>query len=85
MNDHWLVTFRSVTFAQKAEQVLKGAGIRCAMQRTPKELSKRGCGYCLRIRGADVLAAVGLLQEKQAPYEKIYALTERGRPEEREL
>ena len=83
MNDNWLITFRSVTYAQKAEQILKRAGIICTMQRTPKELSRRGCGYCLRIRGVDAMTAVELLREKNAPYEKIYALTGGGRPEER--
>ena len=85
MKNNWLITFRSVTFAQKGERALKQAGIDCAMQRTPKELSKQGCGYCLRLRAKDALTAVDLLRQKQIAYGKIYALAEDGQPEEREL
>lgn len=84
MKKDWMITFRSVTFAQKGERLLKRAGIDCVMQRTPKELSERGCGYCLRLRGADALEAVGLLKENQLTYGKIYALTALH-PEERVL
>ncbi|MBP3478347.1 MAG: DUF3343 domain-containing protein, partial [Oscillospiraceae bacterium] len=41
---YYYITFRSVTFAQKAERALKRAGMDCTMQRTPRELSQRGCG-----------------------------------------
>jgi len=85
MKHNWLITFRSVTFAQKGERLLKNMGIDCSMQRTPKELSKRGCGYCLRLQAKDAMAAVELLQEHSVSYGKIYALTEGGRPEERVL
>lgn len=80
----WLITFRSVNFAQKGERKLKGAGIHCLLQRTPKELSERGCGYCLRLRSADVQAALQILQENRLSYGKVYALSS-GHPEEREL
>lgn len=84
MND-WLITFRSVTFAQKGEKALKKAGIDSRMQRTPRMLSERGCGYCLRVRGAEVMPAVLLLREDEIDFEKTYALSERGEPEERKL
>ena len=85
MKNQWLITFRSVTYAQKGERLLKKAGIPCALQRTPKELSKRGCGYCLRLQGRDALKAAQQLQEAQLPYEKMYAISDDGRPEERLL
>lgn len=85
MKNNWLITFRSVTFAQKAERALKKAGITCTMQRTPRELSQRGCGYCLRLRGTDAMAAVQLLREQEISYGKTYALIDSGRMEEREL
>ena len=85
MKNNWLITFRSVTFAQKAERALKKAGISCALQRTPRELSARGCGYCLRLRSVDAMAAVQLLREQDIGYGKTYALSDSGKPEEREL
>ena len=84
MKYDWLITFRSVTFAQKGERRLKGAGIECLLQRTPRELSDRGCGYCLRLRGKDAAAAVNLLRENQLGFGKVYALSS-GYPEERVL
>ena len=85
MKNQWLITFRSVTYAQKGEHYLKKAGISCALQRTPKELSRRGCGYCLRLQGLDAIKAVEQLQEARLPYEKVYAIQIDGRPEERLL
>ena len=85
MKNNWLITFRSVTFAQKGERVLQKAGIDCTLQRTPKELSKQGCGYCLRLRAKDVMNAVELLRENQVSYGKTYVLKGDGRPEERVL
>ena len=85
MKYNWLITFRSVTFAQKGERVLKNGGISCQLQRTPKLLSERGCGYCLRMQMKDAMTATELLQEKGIAYGKIYALTEGGIPQERVL
>ena len=85
MKNEWLITFRSVTFAQKGERLLKRSGIECMLQRTPKELSERGCGYCLRLRAKDALDAVELLRENQLTFGKIYSLSDSGRPEERSL
>lgn len=85
MKYNWLITFRSVTFAQKGERLLKKAGIFCTLQRTPRELSQRGCGYCLRIHGRDAMTAVELLRGSDVAYEKTYAVAEEGRPEERVL
>ena len=85
MKFNWLITFRSVTFAQKGERLLKKAGIDCAMQRTPKVLSQRGCGYCLRVHARDAMTAAELLRSNGAHYEKTYVIAEGGRPEERLL
>ena len=84
MKHDWLITFRSVTFAQKGERKLKNAGIDCTLQRTPRELSEQGCGYCLRLQGKDTIAAVNLLRENQLTFGKVYALSS-GHPEERAL
>lgn len=84
MQKDWMITFRSVTFAQKGERRLKGGGIDCILQRTPRELSERGCGYCLRLQGKDAAEAVNLLRESQLAFGKVYDLSS-GHPEERVL
>jgi len=79
----YYITFRSVTFAQRGENALKRAGISCVLQRTPKILAQRGCGYCLRIRDRDALAAISVFREQELHYEKLYAIREDGGAEER--
>ena len=82
---HWLITFRSVTFAQRGERAMKKNGIPCVLQRSPKSISQRGCGYCLVLNDRDAIHGVGILQREQLPYEKVYAVTEEGKMEERLL
>ena len=43
----YYITFRSVTFAQRGEKVLKKEGIRCTLLRTPRWMEEQGCGYAL--------------------------------------
>ena len=80
-----MITFRSVTPAQRAESVLKKAGMGGSIHRTPKWMEEQGCGYSVRLRCQDVPAAVQLLQEEQIPFRKVYLLRETGRPEEMRL
>lgn len=80
----WLITFRTITFAQRGERAMKKNGIPCVLQRSPKAISQRGCGYCLRMRDRDAIQAVGILQKEQLNYEKVYVL-EDGKMEERWL
>ena len=82
---YYLITFRSVTFAQRGEQALRSVGIDSILGRTPKELSGKGCGYGLRLRSRYALAAVELLREREIPFVKIYALLPSGKMEERPL
>lgn len=72
------ITFRSVTYAQKAERILKKAGLECTLQRTPKELSVRGCGYCLGLHPGQVGWAAHLLDAEKVDYGKLYASTAEG-------
>ena len=83
MKNEWLITFRSVTFAQRGEKVLHSRGIQCVMQRTPKKLTERGCGYCLRLHSTDAMPAVEILRQEKLAYEKVYALNEGGTTQER--
>ena len=85
MKNEWLITFRSVTYAQRGERVLQNGKIPCRLQRTPKHLTERGCGYCLRLWETDAPKAVLLLHRERLAYEKIYALKEDGSTEERML
>lgn len=82
MRSQWLITFRSVTFAQRAERALQRHNIACQLQRTPKMLTSRGCGYCLRLQSDEIFSAVENLQEAQILYGKLYRLDDDGTPKE---
>ncbi|MDO5400666.1 MAG: DUF3343 domain-containing protein [Eubacteriales bacterium] len=76
------ITFRSVTFAQRGERVLTGAGIRCTMQRTPRWMEELGCGYALRVWAADVAPAVERLRAERVQLRRVYGSRDDGQLEE---
>ena len=78
------ITFRSVTPAQRGQRVLQQGGIDTILQRTPRWMAERGCGYCLRLRPGDLIRAVELLRRQQVDFSKVYA-TVGGKLEERIL
>lgn len=78
----YLITFRSITYAQRGERVLSGHGMRGFLSRTPKSLSERGCGYCLHLFTEDIGAAVRMLRTADVPMRKVYRKANGGRLEE---
>ena len=80
-----MITFRSVTPAQRAEDVLRRAGIDCTVKRTPKWMEEKGCGYSLRLPCRDIMAAAMLLRQAGIPFRKAYSLNDSGAPEELRL
>ena len=79
----YYITFRSVTYAQRGEQILSKANIRCNLQRTPRWMEEQGCGYCLRLWTDDPAQALELLRRNQVPLRKVYAQRADGQLEER--
>ena len=71
--ENCMITFRSVTPAQRGELLLRRSGIGCVIHRTPHALAEQGCGYCLRLWEKDITSAVTLLRHKQVALRKIYA------------
>ena len=71
--NHYDITFRSVTYAQRGEAALQSAGIRCNLGRAPRAMEERGCGYRLSLDPADVSRALDVLRSKQIPFRKVYS------------
>lgn len=80
--DNCMITFRSVTPAQRGELVLRRAGIACAIHRTPRVLAEQGCGYSLGLKREDLLRGVELLRGKGIPFQKAYCADREGSPRE---
>lgn len=77
-----MITFRSVTPAQRGESLLRREGIACTLQRTPKALADQGCGYSLRLSCDRLAVAVELLRRHGIAYRKAYQITDAGKPGE---
>ncbi len=81
----YYVTFRSVTHGQRGEKLLKEAGIRCSLVRTPKWMEVRGCGYSLRVWTDDIGGITARLRKNNVPMQKVYLQNEEGILEELRL
>ncbi len=82
---YYFIIFRSVTHAQRGEQHLQRAGYRCTMQRTPRWMEEKGCGYSLRLRTEEILQAVTALRRAGVPLRKVYIQAPGGEMEELRL
>lgn len=78
----YLITFRSITLAQRAERALLAQGVRCHIRRTPRWMEKKGCGYAVEASMADVEYGLALLREQGIVYRNSYRLSQDGTPEE---
>ncbi len=72
------ITFRSITYAQRAQNHLDRRGIRTYLLRTPRAMAKNGCGYSLRTANGE---AAAYLQEAGLPYQRLWTV-KNGVPEE---
>ena len=82
---YYIITFRSVTPAQTGERLLRQAGIRCSLGRTPRWMEVQGCGYSLRVDPEQVEQTLALFRERKLPFRKVYYADDHGRAEERAL
>lgn len=80
--DGYCITFRSITFAQRGERMLQTNAVGCSLQRTPKWMEERGCGYCLRLNGNRLYDGVRLLRQGKIPFRKVYSLESGGEARE---
>lgn len=76
------ITFRSVTYAQRGEAVLRAAGVPGALQRARAWMRERGCGYCLRLREDQLPRAVEALDRAQVRYGRVWLQAPSGDAEE---
>lgn len=67
------ITFRSITPAQRGQRLLRSWGMESSLQRTPRWMEERGCGYCLRMSLEEAERAAMLLREGNLAFSRIYA------------
>ena len=78
----YFITFRSVTFAQRAEKLLNQRGHRVSLMRTPRWMEEQGCGYALKLWSHEIQSVVKLLRENKIQLRKVYVQLEDGQMEE---
>ena len=78
----YCITFRSVTYGQSGQRLLQRAGLDARLQRTPRHLEQRGCGYCLRLNVKQGMEAVELLRHGNVSFRGVYAMLADGSAEE---
>lgn len=61
-----LIVMHSLTYAYKAQDILRRHHIHASIVQTPKKLSQNGCGYSLAVKG-DVDFILQLLNKSGIP------------------
>ena len=78
----YLITFRSITYAQRAEQTLMALGKKSRLRRTPRWMEDRGCGYGLEVTAAEVGELLAVLRQQQIPWGRVWLAHPGGEMEE---
>ena len=78
----FLITFRSITYAQRAAQALIRAGIRTRLRRTPRWMEERGCGYGLEAVLGTLKDGLEILHTQQIPWRRTWLVKPGGEMEE---
>ena len=81
----YYITFRSVTYAQRGEKLMRREVLHCSLLRTPKWMEAQGCGYSLQLWTREAERAVALLRENGIPFRKVYVQQTGGELEEMAL
>ena len=79
---YYLITCRSLTYAQRAARVLERMGITATIMRTPKGLSAEGCSYCVKVSERRGALALTILQETDTRISRVFLLYPNGETHE---
>lgn len=78
----YLLTCRSLTYAQKIAHILASSGLNAVVMRAPYEIGSEGCGYCVKIPEKNLNASLRELNRHDMGPVKIFAQYENGRTSE---
>lgn len=74
----YLITFRSITYAQRGEQIFSREGLRCHLRRTPRWMEQQGCGYAVEVKLPELEMGRALLRREGVPFRKAYRMNGEG-------
>ena len=76
---NYLMTCRSLTYAQRTAKTLERAGITAIVARTPHDISTEGCGYCVKISEKRLSDALVTLKNADLSPKRIFIMFSDGR------
>ncbi len=68
----FLITFKSVTYAQNAARALSSGGIVTHLVRPATVLSRGSCGYALRLNAIGAEKAVRIIRQRNVPFAGLF-------------
>ena len=75
---NYLLSYRSLTYAQRVSHLLERAGIPSSVIKLPKGVSSEGCGYGIRVSGRYLNTAKDMLASADVRPRKIFLLSDDG-------
>ena len=75
---HYIITCRTLTYAQRAVRALQNNGLYASLMRTPAGLSKNGCGYGVRVRERDLARARSIITAAGVDVHGVFELDAQG-------
>ena len=75
---YYILTQRSLTYAQRGVRLLGAAGITATLLRTPREISSNGCGYGIKVSEKNLSKGVAALKNGNIPPVGVYRITDDG-------
>lgn len=71
---YYLLTCRSLTYAQRTAKVLERVGITAIVTKLPMHISTDGCGYCVKVSAKHITNALIALKDAEMYPVKVYVL-----------
>jgi len=76
---YYLLTCRSLTYAQKTARTLERAGISAIIIKTPQKISTDGCSYCVRISEKKLSDALIALRRMELYPVRVFVQSSNGK------
>ena len=76
---YYLILFKSLTYAQRANRALRDGGVTSTIARVPESISTEGCGYSVKVAEKHYNNAVRLLRDAGFSIGRVFLQGRGGR------
>lgn len=78
---HYIITCRSLTYAQRAARALERLGIMAVVMRPPADIAGESCAYGIKVREKNISEALKTLKAAGLNHGRVYILRPGGNEE----